>query len=296
MKALRWLGFLPQWFLSIAAFLVALVLLLIGGYRGKVVRSNLNLVFPNRSRMNRAWIYTRFQFHFAQLLVESAKLFSASKEDVECGVVHENTEIFEKLYRKGKHVLVAGGHFNNWEWSALTFAQFMPHRSMGLYKRLSDAKSEGMLRESRERFGLELVRTTEGRAWMNVARHGEPVAVIMGFDQSPADPTKCWWTTFLGTETAVFYGLEQWSKLYDMAVVFGKIRRVAPWKYKVTYELLAESASELAEGEVLDRCLAQLESQIMEEPERWLWSHKRWKHQRPESQPLHPRRHAPPLP
>ena len=181
---------------------------------------------------------------------------------------------------------------NNWEWSALTLTQNLPYRTMALYKKLSDKNAEKMMRESRGRFGLEMVRTKKGRAWMNVARHGDPVAVIMGFDQSPADPTKCWWTTFLGTETAVFYGLEQWSKMYDMAVVYASIRRVGPWKYTLTYELIADEVSGLPEGEVLDRCLAKLEREIHMDPSRWLWSHKRWKHKRPASQPCHPRRHS----
>ena len=55
---------------------------------------------------------------------------------------------------------------------------------------------------------------------------------------------------FLGTETAVFYGLEQWSRRYDMAVVFGKIRRDGPWRYSVAYELVTKDASALNEGEV----------------------------------------------
>jgi KDO2-lipid IV(A) lauroyltransferase len=167
---------------------------------------------------------------------------------------------------------------------------------MALYKKLSDDRGEKAMKESRSRFGLEMVGTKEGRSWMNVARHGDPVAVVMGFDQSPADPTKCWWTTFLGTETAVFYGLEQWSKMYDMAVVYASIRREAPWKYTLHYELVAEEVLSLPEGEVLDRCLAKLEREIHRDPARWLWSHKRWKHRRPKGQPLHPRNRTSDLP
>ena len=165
-----------------------------GGYRGQVVRSNLKRAFPHWSAWQRGWKHVQFQRHFAQLLVESAKLFSMSRREVDAGMVHHGKEAMEALHRKGKHVLVAGGHMNNWEWSALTLNQNLPFRTMALYKKLSDKRAEKMMRESRSRFGLEMVRTKEGRAWMNVARHGDPVAVVMGFDQSPADPTKCWWT------------------------------------------------------------------------------------------------------
>ena len=51
---------------------------------------------------------------------------------------------------------------NNWEWSALTLNQNLPFRTMALYKRLSDKNAEKVMRESRGRFGLEMVRTKEG--------------------------------------------------------------------------------------------------------------------------------------
>jgi len=291
MKYLSWLGRLPRWMLTILAWKVTALAMLVGGYRGKVVRANLKRAFPEKSAGQRWRLYALFQRHFAQLIIESAKLFTMKRDAVDRGMVHHGKELMERLHREGKHVLIAGGHMNNWEWSALTLSQNLPFRTMALYKKLSDARSEKRMRESRSQFGLEMVRTTEGRAWMNVARHGDPVAVVMGFDQSPADPTKCWWTTFLGTETAVFYGLEQWSHMYDMAVVYASIRRDGPWKYTLNYELIAEDVTELAEGEVLDRCLAKLEREIHRDPARWLWSHKRWKHRRPEGRVCHPRRH-----
>lgn len=289
MKALVWLGRLPKWMLTVVAWKITLFALLVGGYRGRVVSANLSRAFPRWSTWRRWRTYASFQRHFAQLLVESAKLFSMSRSEILAGVTHQNRELFESLHAEGRHILIAGGHVNNWEWSALALQAAIPHRTMGLYKRMSDKKAEHLMRESRGRLGMELVRTTEGRAWMNVARHGDPVAVVMGFDQSPSDPTKCWWTDFLGTETAVFYGLEQWSRRYDMAVVFGKIRRDGPWRYTVAYELVTKDASALNEGEVLDRCLGMLEDHILEDPARWLWSHKRWKHVRPDSQPFHSR-------
>ena len=100
----------------------------------------------------------------------------------------------------------------------------------------------------------------------------------------------------MGVETAVFYGLEQWSRRYDMAVVYASIRREAPWKYTLHYELVADEVLALPEGEVLDRCLTKLEREIHRDPARWLWSHKRWKHRRPEGQLLHSRNHTAQLP
>ena len=291
MRVLAALGRLPRVVLSGIAWLLAALAVTVGGYRGRVVRANLHRAFPTWSVWKRAWTSLVFQRHFTQLLVESAKLFTLSRRDVEAGMVHHNTALLQRLHREGRHVLVAGGHMNNWEWSALTLNQNLPHRTMALYKRLSNPKAEALMTASRGRFGLEMVRTKDGKAWMERAQSGDPVAVIMGFDQSPADPLKSWWTTFLGVETAVFYGMEQWSRQFDMAVVYASIRREGAWRYTLHYELVAENVSDLPEGEVLDRCLAKLEREIHRDPARWLWSHKRWKHARPDGATLHPRHH-----
>ena len=51
-----------------------------------------------------------------------------------------------------------------------------------------------------------------------------------------------------------------------MAVVYASIRRLGPWKYALTYELISDGEETLAEGEVLDRCLAKLEREIALDP------------------------------
>ena len=73
MKMLSWLGRLPRWMLTLLAWKVTVLSLLVGGYRGKVVRANLKRAFPDLSRGQRWWRYAGFQRHFAQLMVESGE-------------------------------------------------------------------------------------------------------------------------------------------------------------------------------------------------------------------------------
>ena len=94
---------------------------------------------------------------------------------------------------------------------------------------------------------------------------------------------------FSGTETAVFYGLEQWSRLYDMAVVYASIRREGPWKYTLTYELIADDVQSLKEGEILIVVWQGLNVKFPEILLVGCGLHKRWKHTRPANQVVHPR-------
>lgn len=285
---LKTLSQLPYWALHGIAAALAWFLGTAIGYRRGVILQNLRNSFPDKHEAEIRRIHKAFIRHFADITVESIKHFSVSKAESHRRMIHENTELFEALHAQGRSVLIAGGHRNNWELYALTVAASIPHKSMAIYKRLSNPTMDEAMRSSRERFGLTMVPTREAKSWIATNIH-QPLAVVMGFDQSPADPEKSWWTEFLHQETAWYYGLEQLARQHNMAVVFGHIHKLKRGWYKTTYELVTDSPLECPEGDVLRGCIDLLERDIIESPNEWLWSHRRWKHRRPDGQILHPR-------
>ena len=109
MKVLSLLGHLPRWMLTVLAWKMTVLMLLVGGYRGKVVRANLGKVFSHLSSRQRWWMYAKFQRHFAQLMVESAKLFSMRREDVDAGMVHEGKDVMTQLPPRASTFLLPVG-------------------------------------------------------------------------------------------------------------------------------------------------------------------------------------------
>ena len=262
------------------------------GYRKKVVRDGLEQGFPEAGRAGWDRMERGVYRHLADLMVESIKHFTVGERAARERMQYAHCEVFAPYFAAGRHVLIAGGHFNNWELYALTADAAVPHRTMAIYKRLSDPFMNRVMQESRSRWGLTMVPTVESSAWMEreVGRPSpQPWAVVMGFDQSPADPRKAWWTEFLGRETAWYYGLEKYARTYDMPVIYGHIRKIARGMYRTEYELVTDTPRELPEGAVLEACIQRLEADIRAFPEQWLWTHKRWKHRRPADLPLHPR-------
>jgi KDO2-lipid IV(A) lauroyltransferase len=69
----------------------------------------------------------------------------------------------------------------------------------------------------------------------------------------------------------------------EMAVVFIDIQKVRRGYYEVTLEKLFENAANTSENEVTLTCIRRMETEIKQRPEFWLWSHKRFKHSRPEN-------------
>ena len=51
----------------------------------------------------------------------------------------------------------------------------------------------------------------------------------------------------------------------------------------MSFKLIEEDIHSIARGEVIEKCCAKLEEDIVANPESWLWTHRRWKHKRPKN-------------
>jgi KDO2-lipid IV(A) lauroyltransferase len=101
-------------------------------------------------------------------------------------------------------------------------------------------------------------------------------------DQRPSRNSK-FWTSFLNHEAAFFEGVEKISRKLELAVVFLDTQKVRRGYYEVTLKKLFDNAAVTGENEVTLACVREMEEEIRKKPAYWLWSHKRFKHSRPEN-------------
>jgi KDO2-lipid IV(A) lauroyltransferase len=135
------------------------------------------------------------------------------------------------------------------------------------------------MHETRSKFGLKLIPTTDVSTTMDEA--GSKIsAILLLFDQSPHDPSRSHWIRFLNQDTPCFYGPEKYARQYDIPVLYGRVKKVKRGFYETWFEVVTENPLEMKNGEIIERIHALLEVDIRNEPEHWLWSHKRWKHKR----------------
>jgi len=250
------------------------------GYRKKVVRGNLTRSFPEKSPAEIVEIEKDFYRHFCDLVLESLKNFSARPEQLAARFEHRNTEVLDRLHAEGRSAILAGGHYGNWEMWALSAPVHFRHRLMAIYKRLSNSYFDEKMRSTRGKFGLELVSTKSTGDWLKAHQTNLFVSVF-AIDQSPSNPRKAYWTTFLDQETACLFGAEKYAKEFNLAIVFGHLSKVSRGKYAIDYELVTADPCAYEHGKLTEELTRLLEIDIRREPRYWLWTHKRWKHKRP---------------
>lgn len=252
----------------------------IARYRRKTVAHNLKNAFPEKSTKELKQIEKAFYKHLCDLLLETVYLPHASKKNSMKMFKFNNIEIFQKYYNLEKSVILATGHYCNWEGLNL-FANYLDHKVIGIYKPIANKKIETFINNYRQKYGAIAVPMNDTlRTVMSYRQQKKLFFLGLISDQTPALPDIKYWTTFLNQDTPVFLGVEKIAIKINQPVVFCKMKRIKRGRYEVDVELLCENPKETKPYEITEMHVRALENLIYEAPEYWLWSHRRWKYKR----------------
>jgi KDO2-lipid IV(A) lauroyltransferase len=247
-------------------------------YRGKVIFGNLRNSFPEKSEQEIREIARKFYRNFTDIILEGIKGFSMSEKEMVKRYHFSNPELVYNNKMSGGNSILMAGHLNNWEWGAMIYHYYFreKRRIIGFYKPLSNKFIEKYGLKSRGQFGTTLIDI--GRtAWAFDHYKEEPTGYILVSDQSIYSD-KAHWVKFLNQDTVCPYGGDKYARQFNYPVYFVRIKRgVRRGFYEVEHELLVENPNTLSEGDITRIFMKRLEEIIIEKPEEWLWSHKRWK-------------------
>ncbi|HEY4335347.1 MAG TPA: lysophospholipid acyltransferase family protein, partial [Puia sp.] len=96
-------------------------------------------------------------------------------------------------------------------------------------------------------------------------------------DQAPGGPENSYWLNFFGQPTPFVRGPERGARIADIPVIFVRFYKRRRGYYRAELITIAEHPGVLPEGELTRRYRSILEDAIRQQPDSWLWSHKRWK-------------------
>ena len=248
------------------------------GYRKSVVKSNLKLVFPEKSNKEISKIMSKFYHHLCDMILESIKTLTISEKEIKERYKFTNVELILDLERKDKSIVLMGAHYGSWEWLFI-LQRYINHKGYAVYKRLANKYFDKLVRRIRAKYDTYLITTKETYAVLKESQKRNELT-INGFatDQSPKFWKAIHWSEFMGITVPMYTGAEILAKKFDMAVVFFKVKRLKRGFYETTFETLTENPNEYKDFEITDMFFRMVEKQIKQAPEYYLWTHKRWKH------------------
>ena len=282
-----WVAFLsvhPYWLLYLKSDCYYFLVYHLFRYRRKVVRQNLLNSFPEKGTKEIKRIERRFYQNLCDLFVEAPKMLRMNKKGYQNRITYTNVELVKRLYEQGKNVFYAIPHSGNWEWFGKMIPNFTQHKSLAIYKRVKNPVFERLMLYLRTKdCNLEMVESNTVLRRLAQLRDSQ-TAVLMMADQTSHGLAQDYWTEFLHQDTCWFTGIERIAKKLDYAIVFVDMRRQGRGRYEVSFELLIDSPKETKDGEIMGQYVRCVERFIEANPDNWLWSHRRWKHQRPQTE------------
>lgn len=248
------------------------------GYRKKTVRENLALALPHLSERERLLIEKKSYKHLCDMFLEMIKTMTISVKEIEKRFVLKNVDYYLEIEKQGKSIALMCGHYASYEWS-ISINSRITFEGFAIYKRINNKYFDDLVKKIRSRFKAYLITTKETVPTIE-SNNEKGVKGLYGFasDQSPQVKQKTYWSKFMGIEVPVYTGAEMLAKKFDMNIMFMKIKKVKRGFYEMEFELLTDDAKSVPDFEITEIFLRKVEQQILEAPEFYLWTHKRWKH------------------
>ena len=275
---------LPWWLLHGLCRTVAFLLDQGIGYRRGVVRSNLQRSFPEKSTEELRQIERDFYRQFAYNFLSTPKLLHQHPDRIASEyLIFPDLSPLEEATKRYRCVLVALGHYGNWELfsSGQTQLSRIGYRLGQVYRKQKNQAIDRLFAEQRQRFGAEIIEKDKIirhlRAYLDTPdeRHG---LIAMISDQAPGIGHANYFTDFLHQPTAILDGIERLATRYRLPVFYLDIERKSPTQFVARYiPFYDPEEGELPPFTVTERYARLLEANIQRDPAPWLWSHKRWK-------------------
>ena len=268
---------------GLADYIIYPLLYYIVRYRLRLVRSNLQSAFPDKTDAGRKVIAKKFYHHFADVIAEIIHGYRADQTDMQERMQYANLADIEHWAEQNQGCIFMLGHLGNWEWLADIQHRFVnpDMQHYNVYRRLkSKSSDEAMidLREKRSGKDSNLEKNSLLRHIVRIHRAGKPFTLGLISDQKVAPDKQFIWTEFLHRNTSFLDGGENLAKKFGYAVTYVHMTQTSRGHYVARVDLITDNPKETEPGFITRDFARRLEANILEQPELWLWTHNRWKH------------------
>jgi KDO2-lipid IV(A) lauroyltransferase len=255
-------------------------------YRRLIVKTNLALCFPELDDRERQQLCKCFFKSLGVSLIEEASSMWAPDRFFDGLGTIQGLEHIKAAQQQGKGVLLLSGHFCSLDFAGRMLIRH--HPVCFTYQELRNPLSNHVLMDAREKFAHRMIHRHDIRGFIKALKTGE--VVWYAPDQSQARKNSVF-APFFGIQANTLTATTKLAKATGAAVLPFEIKRLPGARgYVLTIRPALENFPGESETADVTRFNALLETQVRENPEQYLWTHRRFKH-RPEGEPrLYPKK------
>jgi KDO2-lipid IV(A) lauroyltransferase len=245
------------------------------GYRKKIVMGNLAIAFPEKNTDQRIAISRQFYKNFIDTFIEMLKSLSMNDAEFDRRCTG-NFEVINEVIARGKSINLIGGHMFNWEYANLVISRQINIAPIGVYGKVENRVFEKLLLNLRSRYGTILIATGDFKARIKEITSQQYCMYLLA-DQNPL-PHNSIWINFFGKPVPFIRGAHQSAIKYNSAVIFINFKKIKRGYYSFESEVVTENPAEYTVPELIKKYRNFLQKIISNQPENYLWSHRRWKY------------------
>lgn len=273
------LSLLPLRVLYVLSDLVSFFLFRVFGYRRQVIHNNLAIAFSEKTVEERKAIARKFHRNFTDSFIETIKSFSVPKDFYDKHLTADFS-LFKEMEAQGVSCQMHAAHQFNWEWVSLYWSQHIRQPMVVVYMPISSKPLDKLFYKLRTKYGaVYLPATGPGSRQSMMEWRKKMHCLVLIADQKPASAGSSYWLNFFGKPTPFITGPEKNAISKKCPVIFGRAVKKGRGKYENILSLACKDASVLKPGELTVMYRDFIEEAIRLQPDLYLWSHKRFKHE-----------------
>jgi KDO2-lipid IV(A) lauroyltransferase len=246
------------------------------GYRKEIVMANISIAFPQKTMTEKKAIAKKFYRNLADTFIETIRMLSMSQKEFEKRCT-TNFDIVAQLEKKGKIIQFQSGHQMNWEYANWLMSKELSIPFIGVYKKISSKSINRIFYNMRSRYKTLLVSTDEFKEKKKELLTGQ-YSLALAADQN-GNPASSYWLNFFTKATPFVTGPALGAIKTNSTIVFVEFQKPQRGYYHFHCTLMAENAADFTPQELTLAYRKLLEEAIIKQPDNYLWSHRRWRHQ-----------------
>lgn len=251
--------------------------------RKSITLNHLELAFPEKSGAERKQIARGAYQNFGMNIFEHLCIPKLSKEDL-CSIVKLiNRDVLDQALAKKRGVIIAGGHFGNWEYSSSAVAAY-GYRLGVVVAEVSNQYIDKKINEHRESTDADMIpKGASARAVIKLLRENGSIGMLMDQDENEDGI----FVDFFGRPCSTAKGPAAIALKTGAAVLFFAAIRQPDGTIQVVFEPVeVDYNAGTTEDNILaitQQITSRLEHFTRLYPDQWFWMHRRWK-TRPEEE------------